>query len=239
MSTTTPPPDRLPAAPHHDPREQPAVDVRGRGRSRAVLRPAPRRPRREQPRVPPGRADGQPRAPAAGGRDHRRLDGAVVVSHRYALAYNQRHGRINHLLGRRFHSSEVPDTHAARAVCVYIALNPIRAGLCAHPRRLGVRLLPQPRGRRDAAPHLQPDFTRQLFAARGTTFAAATEAALARERGGRADTRRDPTARAICSRRRTSSTPASSTATPCPRSPRTTGARHARSPCWLASRGPS
>ncbi len=34
---------RLPAAPHHDARKQPAVDVRGRRRSRAVLRPARRR----------------------------------------------------------------------------------------------------------------------------------------------------------------------------------------------------
>jgi hypothetical protein len=38
------------------------------------------------------------------------------VSHRYALAYNKRHGRLNHLFGRRFHSSEVPDAPAARAV---------------------------------------------------------------------------------------------------------------------------
>ena len=50
------------------------------------------------------------------------------VSHRYALAYNQRHGRLNHLLGRRFHASDVPDGRAARAVCVYIAMNPFERG---------------------------------------------------------------------------------------------------------------
>ena len=55
------------------------------------------------------------------------------VSHRYALAYNRRHDRINHLVGRRFHASEVPDRSAARAVCVYIAMNPVRAGLCQDP----------------------------------------------------------------------------------------------------------
>ena len=86
---------------------------------------------------------------------HLLLDGAITdvstllwfVSHRYALAYNQRHGRINHLLGRRFHSSRCPDALAARAVCVYIAMNPVRGGLCAHPRRLGVRLVPRARDR--------------------------------------------------------------------------------------------
>ena len=47
---------------------------------------------------------------------HLLLEGAIAdvstllwfVSHRYALAYNQRHGRMNHLLGRRFHASERP-----------------------------------------------------------------------------------------------------------------------------------
>jgi REP element-mobilizing transposase RayT len=124
---------------------------------------------------------------------HLLLEGAITdvstvlwfVSHRYAVAYNQRHGRINHLLGRRFHSSEVPDTHAARAVCIYIALNPVRAGLCAHPGDWGFGSYRSHAAGEMPRPHLQPDFTRQLFAARGTTFAAATEAALARERGGR------------------------------------------------------
>ena len=112
---------------------------------------------------------------------HLLLEGAITdvstllwfVSHRYALAYNQRHGRINHLLGRRFHASEVPDTHAARAVCVYIALNPVRAGLCAHPCDWAFGSYRSHAAGEMPRPHLQPDLTRQLFAARGTTFAAA------------------------------------------------------------------
>jgi REP element-mobilizing transposase RayT len=107
------------------------------------------------------------------------------VSHRYALAYNQRHGRINHLLGRRFHASEVPDRYAARAVCVYIALNPVRAGFCQHPldwqygsfRTHAAGELPRP--------HLATDYTRTLFAGRGTTFEAATDAAIKLQHGGR------------------------------------------------------
>jgi REP element-mobilizing transposase RayT len=124
---------------------------------------------------------------------HLLLEGAMTdvskllwfVSHRYALAYNARHGRINHLLGRRFHCSGVPDAYAARAVCVYIAMNPVRAGLCEHPqdwafgsyRSHAIGEMPRP--------HLDSVFTRDLFAARGTTLAAAVETAIAREQGGR------------------------------------------------------
>jgi REP element-mobilizing transposase RayT len=107
------------------------------------------------------------------------------VSHRHALASNQRRGRINHLLGRRFYASEVPDTRAARAVCVYIAMNPVRAGLCRHPRDWAFGSYRALTGDEVPRPHLDPDFTRHLFAARGTTFEAATEAAVARDQGGR------------------------------------------------------
>ena len=107
------------------------------------------------------------------------------VSHRYALAYNKRHDRVNHLVGRRFHASEVPDERAARAVCVYIAMNPVRAFLARHP-------LGWPYGSYRAhvtgempRPHLSTDYTRELFAARHTSLEAATEAALARGTGGK------------------------------------------------------
>lgn len=73
------------------------------------------------------------------------------VSHRYALGSNQRSGRINHLLGRRFYASEIPDARAVRAVSVYIAMNPVRAGLCRHPWDWPFGFLPRPRARRDAA----------------------------------------------------------------------------------------
>ncbi len=107
------------------------------------------------------------------------------VSHRYALGSNQRRGRINHLLGRRFYASEIPDARAVRAVSVYIAMNPVRAGLCRHPwdwpfgsyRALVLGEMPRA--------HLDPVFTRQLFAARGTTFEAAVEAAVVQQDGGR------------------------------------------------------
>jgi REP element-mobilizing transposase RayT len=107
------------------------------------------------------------------------------VSHRYALSYNQRHDRINHLLGRRFHASQVPDPAAARAVCVYIAMNPVRAGLCDHPGDWEYGSYVTHVSGDAARPHLATDYTRELFARRGTTLQAATEAALARDHGGR------------------------------------------------------
>jgi REP element-mobilizing transposase RayT len=107
------------------------------------------------------------------------------VSHRYARAYNRRHGQLNHLLGRRFYAAEVPDRYAARAVCIYIAMNPVRAGLCTHPAAwefgsYRAHALGEP-----PRPHLETDLTRALFAGRATTFAAAIDAAVALERGGR------------------------------------------------------
>ena len=106
------------------------------------------------------------------------------VNHRYALGYNKRHGRLNHLVGRRFHASEIPDRFAARAVCVYIAMNPVRAGLCSHPREWQYGSYPAhvtggPR------PHLTTEFTGRLFTGHGTTFERAIETAIRLDRGGR------------------------------------------------------
>jgi REP element-mobilizing transposase RayT/DNA-binding transcriptional regulator YiaG len=107
------------------------------------------------------------------------------VSHRYALAYNRRHGRINHLIGRRFHASDVPDPFAARAVAVYIAMNPVRAGLCAHPRDWAHSSYRTHADGEFGRPHLTTDYVQRLFANRATTFKAAVEAAVRLNTGGR------------------------------------------------------
>ena len=107
------------------------------------------------------------------------------VSHRYALAYNQRHGHLNHLLGRRFHASDVPDGRAARAVCVYIAMNPVRAGLCEHPADWMYGSFPAAVGRGVARPHVSTTYTDALFARQQTTLGAAIETAISLQRGGR------------------------------------------------------
>jgi putative transposase len=48
----------------------------------------------------------------------------------YAQAFNKRHGRHGHLFGGRFGSRLIEDEESLRAVCDYVLLNPVRAGLC-------------------------------------------------------------------------------------------------------------
>jgi putative transposase len=107
------------------------------------------------------------------------------VSQRYALAYNVRRGRTNHLLGQRFHSSDVLDEAAARAVCIYLAMNPVRAGLCRHPAEWEYGSFRGSTGWCRPRPHLTPGFTHALYENRRTTFADAVEAAVVLNNGGR------------------------------------------------------
>jgi hypothetical protein len=103
---------------------------------------------------------------------HLFLEGAMAdisvlmwrVNHQYALAYNARHERINHLVGQRFRSSPVADLRGARAVSVYIALNPVRAGFCAEPAIWAHGSLRAHLGIEEPREHLTLGFTRELFA---------------------------------------------------------------------------
>ena len=124
---------------------------------------------------------------------HLLLSGAIadvsqvmwLVCQRYAVAYNARHGRTNHLLGQRFHNSDVPDQATARAICIYLAMNPVRAGLCRHPAEWEYGSFRASAGWSEPRPHLTAGLADALFAERRKSFAAATEAALGLDRGGR------------------------------------------------------
>jgi REP element-mobilizing transposase RayT len=106
------------------------------------------------------------------------------VNHRYALAYNERHGRINHLFGRRFHCTPIVDERGAQAVSIYIALNPVRAGFCDQPGEWPFGSFPVYAG--DASPrtHVTTTFIDELFRP-GWTLADACAAALRRRTGGK------------------------------------------------------
>ena len=52
----------------------------------------------------------------------------------YSQAFNRRHERPGHVLEGRFHAQVVDKDAYLREVCRYIVLNPVRAGLVAHPR---------------------------------------------------------------------------------------------------------
>jgi hypothetical protein len=79
---------------------------------------------------------------------------------------NLRHGRCDHVFGRRFSAREiVSDAHLLEA-CRYVVLNPVRAGLCEHPadwrwssyRACAGLEQPQPFLARDALLALVTDF---------------------------------------------------------------------------------
>ena len=70
-------------------------------------------------------------------------------------------------------------------MCVYIAMNPVRAGLCRHPAEWEYGSFPRLDRRPVGRPHLSAGFTDKLFAQRGTCFRGAVEAALELDRGGR------------------------------------------------------
>ena len=116
---------------------------------------------------------------------HLFLEGAIEdvsalmwrVNHRYALAYNDRHERINHLLGRRFHCTPIADRCGARAVAVYIALNPVRAGLCHDVRHWPFSSFAAHAGIAAPRPHLSTGFMRDLFGPH-QTLADACDAAM-------------------------------------------------------------
>ena len=48
----------------------------------------------------------------------------------YAQNFNRRYARRGHLFGGRFGSRVIEDEEYLRAVCDYVLLNPVRAGLC-------------------------------------------------------------------------------------------------------------
>ena len=52
----------------------------------------------------------------------------------YARRFNLRHGRVGHVFQARFRSILVASDAYLLAVCRYVVLNPVRAGLCSHPQ---------------------------------------------------------------------------------------------------------
>jgi REP element-mobilizing transposase RayT len=53
----------------------------------------------------------------------------------FARWSNKRHGRGDHLFGRRYTSNELTTDQYLLEACRYVVLNPVRAGVCSHPAR--------------------------------------------------------------------------------------------------------
>jgi REP element-mobilizing transposase RayT len=56
-------------------------------------------------------------------------DGMHDLNHCYAVTFNVRHGRVNHLFGKRFWNRELTSDASLQATARYIVQNPRRAGL--------------------------------------------------------------------------------------------------------------
>ena len=56
----------------------------------------------------------------------------------YAAYFNERHSLDGHLFQQRFDSRLIETEEYFAEALRYIALNPVRAGLCEHPFRLAV-----------------------------------------------------------------------------------------------------
>jgi putative transposase len=107
-----------------------------------------------------------------------------AVNHRYAVSYNRRHTCRGHVFGGRFHSSPVVDRPGARALVLYIALNPVRAGFVDHPVDWPYGSYRAHVGADQPRPHLETGLVARLFETEAS-MADACEAAIAEGAGGR------------------------------------------------------
>ena len=59
--------------------------------------------------------------------------GMCELNGTYALLFNGKHGRINHLFGRRYWSDELESDERLKTAFRYVVRNPVEAGMVASP----------------------------------------------------------------------------------------------------------
>ena len=94
---------------------------------------------------------------------------SIVMRHLngvYTQRFNRRHERCGHVLQGRFAAQLVDGDAYLREVCRYIVLNPVRAGLVAHPRDWRWSSFPATAGETTAPGFLSVDWVRRLGGAR-------------------------------------------------------------------------
>jgi putative transposase len=94
----------------------------------------------------------------------------------YARWFNKEHGFRHHLFGDRFGAREILDEPHLLEAVRYIVLNPVRAGLCRHPREWRWSSYRATIGVEPAPPFLKLDWMREFISPEG--FAAYVEAAM-------------------------------------------------------------
>jgi REP element-mobilizing transposase RayT len=84
----------------------------------------------------------------------------------YTQRFNRRHERCGHVLQGRFGAQLVDGDAYLREVCRYIVLNPVRAGLVAHPGEWGWSSFRATAGQTAAPGFLSVDWMRSLSGAK-------------------------------------------------------------------------
>jgi REP element-mobilizing transposase RayT len=59
--------------------------------------------------------------------------GIQRLNGRYAVEFNERHGRYGHLFAERFTARLIEGDEYLFDACAYVVLNPVKAGLCLQP----------------------------------------------------------------------------------------------------------
>jgi|SRR5439155_8738926 len=59
--------------------------------------------------------------------------GMQLLNCGFTRRINRRHGRDGHLFRQRFYGGWIKDNEHLLETCRYVVLNPVRAGICAHP----------------------------------------------------------------------------------------------------------
>jgi putative transposase len=87
----------------------------------------------------------------------------------YAQSFNRTHGRYGHLLADRFTAVAVVSDGHLQEVTRYIALNPVRAGLCQRPQDWEWSSCGATIGCRAPVPFLDSDGVLERFGPRRTS----------------------------------------------------------------------
>jgi putative transposase len=61
--------------------------------------------------------------------------GMQLLNSVYARTFNERHGRLGHLVGARYSATVIESEGHAIEVCRYLPLNPVRSRLCVKPEQ--------------------------------------------------------------------------------------------------------
>jgi putative transposase len=59
--------------------------------------------------------------------------GMQLLNSVYARTFNERHGRLGHLVAARYSATVIESEGHAFEICRYVPLNPVRSNLCANP----------------------------------------------------------------------------------------------------------